>query len=109
MEVEREFIRLLGIGFVFRSMAIWASIICTNLTWLCLLSKEVGIVPALSLVGEFISPVLLEQQVEKTKQILGMLRGISFCRNATVWKQKVLTADQLMHDVDEFLQGWLGD
>ncbi|KAH1046135.1 hypothetical protein J1N35_036919 [Gossypium stocksii] len=67
--------------------------------------KEVGIVPALSLVGEFISRVLLEQQVEKRRQILGMLRGIWFCRNATVWKQKVLTADQLMHDVDEFLQG----
>ncbi|KAA3481301.1 hypothetical protein EPI10_021675 [Gossypium australe] len=63
----------------------------------------------LSLVGEFISGVLLEQQVEKRRQILGKLRGIWFCRNATVWKQKVLTADQLMHDVDEFLQGWLGD
>lgn len=44
-------------------------------------------------VNEFVAQMLIEQQNDKRRRVLGMLWGIWFSRNMMVWKQNSMTAD----------------
>ncbi|MBA0842172.1 hypothetical protein Goarm_002016, partial [Gossypium armourianum] len=67
-----------------------------------------GLTPVVALLEDFITRILAEQQEDKRRRVSGMIWGIWFNMNEAVWKQNVMTVDQLVHHVDEFMHCWLG-
>ncbi|MBA0575404.1 hypothetical protein Golob_025196, partial [Gossypium lobatum] len=48
-----------------------------------------------------LAQMLVEQHNDKRRRVLGMLWDIWFSRNMMVWKQNFMSADRLVHYVDE--------
>lgn len=66
--------------------------------------QEMGITSLHASVNDFVALM----QDDKRRHVLGMLMGIWFSRNRTVWKLNSMLADRLVHYVDEFLRCWKG-
>ncbi|KAB1993276.1 hypothetical protein E1A91_D13G019400v1 [Gossypium mustelinum] len=60
-----------------------------------------GIAPLHGSVNDFVAQMLVEQHNDKRRRVLGMLWDIWFSRNMMVWKQNFMSADRLVHYVDE--------
>ncbi|MBA0601134.1 hypothetical protein Gorai_004320, partial [Gossypium raimondii] len=69
---------------------------------------ELGFTLVVTLLEDFITQILAEQQEDKRRRVSGMIWGIWFNMNEAVRKQNVMTVDQLVHHVDEFMHCWLG-